>query len=67
MKKHYCQACSFARNGVKSRKPIRHTCGIDGPPPDRKYEHVPTREEFEKYLAKLKELMEQDENGPPAT
>ncbi len=25
-RKHFCQGCSNAKNGVKSRRPVRHTC-----------------------------------------
>jgi hypothetical protein len=60
MRKNYCKACSFAKHGVKTRIAIPHTCGIEGvrlkEPP--KYQYVPTREELDKYLARLKELME---------
>ncbi len=27
--RNFCQACSFAARGVKSRIAIRHTCGLD--------------------------------------
>jgi len=47
---------------VKTRIAIAHTCGIDGDMPPRiKHEYIPTREELDKYLKKLKELMEADE------
>lgn len=61
-KRNFCQACSFLRYGVKTRIEIPHTCGGDGSDIIRpKHEYVPTREDMEKYLAKLKELMEADE------
>ena len=43
---------------MKTRIEIEHTCdGTNIPePPDKPY--VPTREDLDKYLAKLKELME---------
>jgi hypothetical protein len=58
MRRNFCQACSFARYGVKTRIAIEHTCGGKNipKPPDHKY--VPTREELDKYLSRLKELME---------
>jgi hypothetical protein len=58
MRRNFCQACSFARYGVKTRIAIRHTCNGKNIPrsPDHKY--VPTKEELDKYLARLKELME---------
>jgi hypothetical protein len=58
-----CQACFFARTGVKTRIAIPHTCGNDNPPiPKVKHDYIPTREELDKYLARLKELMEADKN-----
>lgn len=56
------------RYGVKTRLPIEHTCGLD---PDKwrvppKHPYIPTREELDKYLARLKELMEANElSGNP--
>ena len=64
MRRNFCQACSFISNGVKTRKPIEHTCdgsNIPKPPPMQQY--IPTREELDKYLARLKELMGEDENN----
>lgn len=64
MRHNICKACSFARYGIKTRIEIEHTCdGTNIPePPDHPYE--PTREELDKYLAKLKELMEKDSDMP---
>jgi len=62
MRKNYCQSCSFARAGVKTRKYIPHTCGLDGMPIRAKRQYIPTREELDKYIARLKELMQEDEN-----
>ena len=47
--------------GVKTRINIPHTCGTDGRHivPIR-HNYIPTREELEKYLARLKELMEEE-------
>lgn len=62
MRRNFCQACSFARDGVKTRIAIPHTCGE----PDRlrpapvKHPYIPKREELNKYLARLKELMDLD-------
>jgi len=61
MRKNFCQACSFARDGVKTRKAIPHTCGkplvfIE----PVKHPYIPKREELDKYLQRLKELMEGD-------
>jgi|SRR5687767_11994911 len=63
MRRNFCQACSFARDGVKTRIAIPHTCGWSGPvarkatPP-----YIPKREELGKYIARLKELMEEGVN-----
>ena len=65
-RRHFCQACSFARSGVKTRKAIPHTCAEDGFRISRftiskvKHQYIPTREELDKYLARLKELMEEE-------
>ncbi len=66
MGRHSCKACTFTRNGVKTRIAIEHTCAegtYTGPV--KKHQYIPTREELDKYLAKLKELMDPDdkENG----
>lgn len=61
MRKQYCKACSFAAHGVKTRINIPHTCGKDGPVPKVDRQYIPTREELNKYLARLKELYEEDE------
>lgn len=29
MRRNYCQACTFARFGVRTRRDIPHTCGIN--------------------------------------
>lgn len=51
------------RHGVKTRIPIEHTCDLspDQWPKPPEHPYVPTREELDKYLARLKELMEGDE------
>lgn len=61
MRRNFCRACAFARDGVKTRIAIPHTCG--GQPVAQKPAppYVPKREELDKYLARLKELMEGDE------
>lgn len=66
MRRNYCQACSFARDGVKARIAIPHTCGDpDRPrPAPVKHQYVPKREELDKYLARLKELMEGRKSVP---
>jgi hypothetical protein len=63
MRRNFCQACSFARYGVKTRLPIEHTCGLDSGqwPVPPKHPYIPPREELDKYLARLKELMEDDQ------
>jgi len=61
MRRNFCQACSFARYGVKTRIPIEHTCDGTNIPVSPKHPYVPTREELDKYLARLKELMEEEE------
>lgn len=53
-----CKACSFIRYGIKTRIEIEHTCDGSNIPEAPKHEYVPTREELDKYLARLKELME---------
>lgn len=58
MRKQNCQACTFAAHGVKTRKAISHTCGEPVKPEPVKYEYIPTQEELDIYLARLKELME---------
>ena len=60
MRRNFCQACSFLRDGVKTRKAIEHTCGLDPKqwPKPSKYQYIPKREELDKYLERLKELME---------
>jgi len=60
-RRNFCQACSFIRQGVKTRIPIEHTCDGRNIPESPKHPYVPTREELDKYLARLKELMEPDE------
>lgn len=61
MRRNFCQACSFARYGVKTRIPIEHTCDGSNIPESPEHPYVPTREDLDKYLARLKELMESDE------
>ena len=61
MRRNFCQACSFARDGVKTRIAIPHTCAGAGRPEPVKHQYIPKREELEKYLARLKELMELDD------
>jgi hypothetical protein len=58
MRHEPCTACFFARFGVRTNRYIAHTC--DGlPMPQRPSPpYIPTREELDKYLARLKELME---------
>lgn len=58
---YYCQACSFARDGVKTRKAIEHTCGKDGMLIRVEREYIPTRRELDMYIARLKELMQEDD------
>jgi hypothetical protein len=60
-RRNFCQACSFARDGVKTRIAIPHTCGDPQIASSVKHEYVPKREELDKYIARLKELMEGDE------
>lgn len=57
-RRDYCQACSMNRFGATSR--LECTCGQNIP--RKKHEYIPTREELDKYLQKLKELMEADIN-----
>ncbi len=63
MRRNFCQACSFLRYGVKTRIAIEHTCGLSPEqwpiPPEKPY--IPTREELDGHLARLKELMGRDE------
>lgn len=63
MRKQYCQACIFARNGIKIGKSIDHTCseGRYTGPTAPKFNWVPTRQELDMYLERLAELMEEDE------
>jgi hypothetical protein len=45
---------------IKTRIPIEHTCdGTNIPEPPKK-PYIPTREDLDKYLVRLKELMEED-------
>lgn len=61
MRNNYCQACSFAKFGVKTRKHISHTCGSDDIPKQHQYyPKTSTREELDMYLKRLKELMDED-------
>jgi hypothetical protein len=61
MRRNFCQACSFALHGVKTRIAILHTCGCNPVIESPKHQRLPTREELDKYLARLKELMEEDD------
>jgi hypothetical protein len=61
MSRNFCQACSFARFGVKTRIAIPHTCGGNPVFPKVKHQYIPTREELDKYLKRLEELMREDE------
>lgn len=56
-RRDFCKACSFARYGIKTRIEIEHTCDGSNIPESPKHEYVPTREELDKYLDKLRELM----------
>jgi hypothetical protein len=58
MRRNFCQACSFARDGVKTRIAIPHTCGDRSRQEPVKHQYIPKREELDKYLERLKELME---------
>jgi hypothetical protein len=58
MRKQHCKACSFNRFGVRTRISIPHTCGGPGTPRRPSPPYIPTQEELDKYLARLKELME---------
>ena len=60
-RKQFCQACSFARYGVKTRIAIEHTCDGRNIPVSPKHQYIPTREELDKHLAKLRELMQDDQ------
>jgi hypothetical protein len=60
-RKNFCPACTFAANGVKTRKSIPHTCGTGQVIKSPKFEYIPTREELDKYLNRLEELMPEDE------
>jgi len=60
MKRNFCQACSFARYGVKTRRNIPHTCSGRGIAPKPRNEYVPTKEELDMYLKRLKELMNEE-------
>ena len=60
MRRNYCQACSFAKFGIKTRIAIPHTCGTKGVISEVKYPYMPTREELDMYLKRLKELMQED-------
>lgn len=60
MRRNFCQACSFARDGVKTRIAIPHTCGATPINTTVKHSYIFKREELDKYLDRLKELMEQE-------
>jgi hypothetical protein len=69
MRRNFCQACSFARDGVKTRIAIPHTCGDGGRQEPVKHQYIPKREELDLDLKRLKELMEPenpDKNVPSA-
>lgn len=57
MGRNFCQACSFAKFGVKTRKAIPHTCSKPVERPMVKHQYIPTQEEVDLYLKRLKELM----------
>jgi hypothetical protein len=60
MSRNFCQACSFTKFGVKTRKYIPHTCGKENIKiKPIKYQYMPTRKELDMYLKRLKELMEE--------
>ena len=61
MRRNYCKACAFIANGIKTRIPIEHTCDGTNIPEPPKHEYIPTREELDRYLARLKEVMEKNE------
>lgn len=61
MRRNYCQACTFAKYGVKTRIDIPHTCDGKGITVKEEHQYTPTREEMDKYLVRLKELMEENE------
>jgi len=65
MRRNFCQACSFIRHGVKTRVPIEHTCDGSNIPESPDVPYVPTREELDRYLARLKELMEGNRDHLP--
>jgi hypothetical protein len=64
MRRNFCQACSFADRGVITRIPLDCTCGENRPVKRRNEVYEPTREELDKYLERLKELMESSSNDP---
>lgn len=35
-KRNSCTACTFQKNGVKTRRAIPHTCGKEGKSPQKK-------------------------------
>lgn len=61
MRRNFCQACSFARHGVKTRIAIEHTCDGSNIPVSPNHPYIPKREELDMYLKRLEELMKADE------
>lgn len=53
-RKHYCKACSMYGYGVKTRKSIPHTCNKHL---DEAYRPFDTKEEYDKALNNLLELI----------
>lgn len=60
MRRQFCQACSFAAYGVKTRIEIPHTCGSDSPPPPVQKHRETTKEEIELYISRLKEFWDEE-------
>lgn len=61
MRRNFCQACSLAKNGVKTRISVPHTCGGEGQREPVKHQYIPKRVELDMYLKRLEELMKADE------
>lgn len=59
MRRNFCQACSFARHGVKTRIAIEHTCDGANIPKGPEQPYIPAREDLDRYLARLKELWDE--------
>lgn len=57
MRRNFCQACAFNRHGVRHR--LECVCG-QNVPPKKSEPYVPTREELDKYLSRLRDFWDEE-------